>query len=448
MWLGMDNAWIFVGSGKLGRVNWGKVHFGYVTQKLHYTLGLEVIISSRPPVWVVQRKVVENLRIILMPNKTLKRKGGYITPRTPRKVRSLPKLSKSGSSWNSTDTLVNRLFSKPKSKLKFATSRTTSRTKLRKQIKNINEGDSGVKKTYVKWILNKTPTYKLGKSYPKWCTQEYANTFSFASSTGTVPGTNQLNRQRVFDFTGGYWKGVDLKVSFAVPYTQQTVYAPFDPQLNSTTLSGQGIVGSVKGALEFSNCEQSNLLMTIYVCVAKKNMETYTSPATAWEAGLDEMAGTVRGAANVNTHMPDSKPTGTYFTERWKIVKEAKIELAAGLTQRFSFSMILNKTLDLSKIYSFNVLKDVTFSIMGVMRGTPVDFDATQTHGPATLIGYAPSKIVGITTEKYTFKTCPNDPPKIAYQLNNISGTAPTAVWELNDEDGKPSNIFAATNVA
>jgi len=338
----------------------------------------------------------------------------------------------------------NRNFAKPKSRLR---GKAVSRTRLRKQMANSGEGDSGIKRYRLYKTLNPKPKYRKGTAYPKWSTLEYANVFSFASSTGTVPGTNQLNRQKIFTWPV-YHDSVAMKIVASSGYVNgPAAFTALDPQLSSQTLTGSTILGDVSGTLEFTNQEQSNLVMTIYMYIAKKNMEVLTAPDTCWETGIDEQAGN-RGTANVNNHMPNAVPSGKYLSDRWKLGGKVTIEMAAGLTARFNWRYKINKIVDISTMFSFAAIKDCTFYFMGVMRGTPVDFDATQTHGPATLVGYAPSKIVGVSTYKYSVKGCPVEVPKNTYQLNQISGTAPTTVWELNDEDGKPVNIFAATNVA
>lgn len=205
----------------------------------------------------------------------------------------------------------------------------------------------------------------------------------------------------------------------------------------------------VKGHFEFTNQEQANLIFSIYMCICKKDdgLNSF-DPQVAWDTALDETAGINRTTANVNAYMPNCKPGGKFFNERWTIVSKKTYSLAAGITQKHYFSHVANTLVSMSRLQQNLYLKDCTVSFLCTMRGTPVDYDAVQTHGPATLIGYAPSKIVGVTTIKYTHKSAPIQEPKITYQNNTISGTAPTAVWELNDEDGKPVNIFASTNAA
>jgi len=341
---------------------------------------------------------------------------------------------------------------RPKSARKMAKKgksplRTMTGVRRKKKFR-VEDADSGIKKRFMSHTVYKFPKYKKGRAYPKWSTYEQASTFSYASSTGTVPGTNQLNRQKVFELQA-FAKTSDLKNLGSYPYLNAVAgFQALDPQLQSTTLTGTMVYGGVRGSFEFSNQEQANLIGTIYMCVAKRNLETYTAPDVAWEAGLDEVAGPVRGTANVNTHMPNSSPTGKYFSDRWKIVGKQHFEMAAGLTYRLGWSYKCNKNIELSSIYSFAAIKDVTISFLVRMRGTPVDFDATRTHGPATLMGFAPSKIVGVASNKYWWKTVAAEAPNIIYQNNTISGTAPTVVYELNDEDGKPIDIFAATNVA
>jgi len=313
-----------------------------------------------------------------------------------------------------------------------------------------NDDHTGFKRTYHVKVLNKRPKYKKGLNFPNYFnTYEEASIFSFASSTGTVPGTNQLNRQRVFDFAT-YADSAQLLNIMQLPYTSSTAaFAALDPTIPAgPSNSGKFLYGGVSGNLEFTNQEQSNMVATIYMCVAKQNFTSFVGPSAAWETSIDENAGFIRTTANVNTYMPNSTPTGKYFRSRWTIVQKSSISMAAGTTHKHQFRHTVNKTLDMSTIREFQSIKDVTMVFMVTMRGMVVDFDAVQTHGPATLIGYAPTKIVGISTSIYRSKTCAAEAPKNVYQNNAISGTAPTAVWDINDEDGKPVNIFAAVNAA
>lgn len=329
-------------------------------------------------------------------------------------------------------------------KKQYAKKHGAYRTRIRQ-----NPGDAGISQSATIYVQNKSPRLGNLKVPNATNTFEEARSFSFASSTGTVPGTNQLNRQKVFELLA-FGKGTQIASLYAS--TLGATNPEYVVLMNSTYAGqqvGKLLYKGVKGHFEFSNCEQSNLIGTIYMCVARtNNSASYVDPATAWEQGVDETAGFTRGTTNVANFMPDSEPTGVYFRDRWRIVAKKKFSIAAGITQRHYFSHVVNKVIDVSTWTNHESMKDVTLSFLVKMRGVPVDFDAVQTHGPATLIGYSPSKIVGVSTFKYSYKLCNLENPKVTYQNNALSGTAPTAVWELNDEDGKPVNVFAATNAA
>lgn len=360
--------------------------------------------------------------------------SSYVNPKNVKRARTAIAAAKSGRRIIKT---AKRYIKKKQAKTKGV---------FRTQLREIG-GDIGIHTSKQIYVQNNKPPNKTNAS-KYWHTFEQASTFSYASSAGTVPGTNQLNRQKVFDIAGYGYGSSFQSLSNSIINSSTAAYVGLNNISVPSQVSGSLIYQGVKGSFEFTNQEQANLLMTIYMCVANGNFPTFVAPADAWEASIDETAGNARTSANVANHMPDSKPTGDYFKSRWRIVKTTKIMMAAGVTQKHYFSHVVNKEIKLSDCINYEVHKNVSVGFLVCMRGTPVDFDAVQTHGPATLIGYAPSKIVGVTQLKYTFKTIPIENPKITYQNNAISGTAPTAVWELNDEDGKPVNIFAAAQAA
>lgn len=366
----------------------------------------------------------------------------YITPSNVKKARLAGSVAKA-----TVQTIKGIQKSTRKGKNKSA---LRKKNKYRKGAEDANDDHTGFKRTHHVKVLNNKPKYKKGQQFPNYFnTYEEASIFSFASSTGTVPGTNQLNRQRVFDM-GTYADSSQLLTLMQLPYiAASATFALLDPTVpGGSSNSGKFLYGGCSGNLEFTNQEQSNMVATIYMCVAKQNFPSFVGPAAAWETSIDENAGVTRGIANVNTYMPNSVPTGKYFKSRWTIVQKSSISMAAGTTHKHSFRHTVNKTIDMSTIREFQSIKDVTMVFLVTMRGMVVDFDAVQTHGPATLIGYAPTKIVGISTTIYRSKTCAAEPPKNIYQNNAITGTAPTAVYDINDEDGKPVNIFAAINAA
>jgi len=339
-------------------------------------------------------------------------------------------------------TLVNSL--RKAKRVVVKRKRKTKRYSLKS--KYMNPIGNGLKASYQNWTIKKFPTYHKGKTYQQhWNTYEQAETFSFASSTGSVPGTDQLNRQKVF-VVKGFGSPFDILALNQTPYDANSIANP----VNLVGAKSGGVIyGGVKGSFEFTNQQQTNCLVTIYMCLCNRTQDAaYEPPETCWEASIDETAGFARGIANVNTYMPNATPGGKKFTDKWRIVQTTRCRLMAGETQQHYFNFRCNKTIDMSTLTNTQALKDVTISFLCTMRSVPVDFDATQTHKAATLIGYAPTKIVGVTSFKYWFKATPEDVPKVTYQNNLISGVAPTAVWELNEEDGKPVNIFGNTNVA
>lgn len=358
----------------------------------------------------------------------------YVTPQNVKRAKQAIVVAKSG---KRIVRAVKRTIRKQQAKR-----RGYVRTQLRE-----NSGDIGIHTSKTIFVRTPTAPYKPNAS-KYWHTFENAATFSFASSTGTVPGTNQLNRQKVFELAS-YGVGTSLQaLQSTIVNSTTAAFVSLNMVGIPNQVTGSLVYQGIKGSFEFTNQEQSNLMVTIYMCVANGNFGTYTATDVTWDASLDENAGNARTPANVNAHMPDAEPGGEYFKSRWKILKKQRIYMAAGVTQKHYFSHVCNKVIPISHLTDYQMIKDVTLSFLVTMRGTPVDFDAVQTHGPATLIGYAPSKIVGVAATKYTFKTVPIEFPKINYQNNGISGTAPTVVYEMNDEDGKPVNIFAATNAA
>lgn len=98
------------------------------------------------------------------------------------------------------------------------------------------QGDLGVNLS--KTIFVRKPTLTVGKlKFNQWQTYESASTFSYASSTGTVPGTNQLNRQKVF-VLATFGTATDLQVLQNIPYNLAITSGAFEA-LNPNYLAAQ-----------------------------------------------------------------------------------------------------------------------------------------------------------------------------------------------------------------
>lgn len=334
-----------------------------------------------------------------------------------------------------------------------------SNTEKKKKFPALNN-DNGIQKSYQLHIVNaKLPKLsKRMKTGVKYNTYEAVSTFSFSSTAGTgiiQPGANQLHQQVVGSFGSYGTNGALINIS---NLAYSSVSAAFSGQNPNNTILTQAsnaflVLKALSGSFEITNQQQSNLILRVYVCLAKKDQQGVGEFAQAcWDKALDEKAGGVRGTANTTAAFPDAKPMGCgqYFSERWKIIKTKYIELPAGFTHKMNYTHIINKIIPYTKINSNPVIADVTVDYLFTMRGTPINKTTAQTHAAATNdnVVFGPSKIIGIGFQKYTYKPASIDVPIVGYQDNFVSTTAPPALWEVNDESGIVKNIFPLGEVA
>jgi len=320
-------------------------------------------------------------------------------------------------------------------------------TKKKKKSERTMYANEGVMTSSTVFTSRKKP--RLGKHWnvSTESTLENAIAISISSTTsGTQPGANQLNRQTVSTL-GPYGFGVALTQLYQQTYASNSQYDVLDPTVASYSYSGKMLYKGISGTYEISNCEKTNTIVKIYMCVSKSNAVTYVAPSTVWEEGLDETAG-ITGATFANNYMPNAHPnTSKKFRDNWRIVKSATFNMTPGQTQKHFFRHTSNSVVDVSNLAEYNNLKGITIAFLVVSRGTPVDVDVAQTHAAATNIVYSPVKMVGIAVTKYRFANIFGLPP-VHLQNNSLYSAAPLNIWEVNDESGVVVDIFPVTEAA
>jgi len=386
-----------------------------------------------------------------MPKRISRRQGGPATKK--RKlfgIKEALQLASSASNAYKTATSFKR-------KQKQGGSATTKRRKYNKVVRYRQpQADLGIQKSYWVYVGNKTmPKFSSRiKTGALWNTYEAVSAFSFSSSVSTSPSVSELHQQVANTWATLSTQGALQNVN---NLSYSSVSAAFSGQNPNTTIATQAsnafmVFKALSGSFEITNQEQSNLILRVYVCLCNKSMAVAESALTCWNKALDEKAGGVRGAGNVNAQFPDAKPLkcGKYFSERWKIIKTKYIELPAGFTHKMSYTHIVNKLIDYTVIQANAQIKDVTIDFLFTMRGTPINKTTAQTHAAASSsnVVFGPSKIIGIGFQKYIFKPASIDVPLVGYQDNFISTAAPTNLWEINDESGVAKDIYPIAEVA
>jgi len=324
-------------------------------------------------------------------------------------------------------------------------SKTKTKTKPRFGLTRGERAD-GVSKSYGQFTLYKKPLLRRTWNVGEFSSLENAVGFSVVSSAGANPAANELNRQ-CRQTVSTYGKGSSLLQLFTQGYSSNTDYVVLNPTLSPYSYNGRFVYKGIKGSFEFTNQEQTNTSIKIYMCIARTDDNTCPLPTTTWEEGLDETAGST-GATFANNYMPNTSPNlSKKFRNLWRIGNVATVHLQPGQTHKHFWAHKVNKTLSISEMNDKDMLKDVTVSFMFVARGVPVDFDATHTHGAATLIAYSPTKLVGVVSTKYDFA------PVFALPANHLQNNAlysgaPTVINLVNEESGAVKDLFPVGEVA
>jgi len=288
------------------------------------------------------------------------------------------------------------------------------------------------------------------------CIYEEANGWSVASTTGLgvqTPQANTLSRQTVRNIPNNA-VGVNLRwatcqdlLSAAVRGSNTNATQLALSAIGANTTNGYIHYKGITGCHEFTNAEPTNTEVTIYMLTYKHDESDpleVQDAATAWEDGLNEMAG-LSGNTGANNYMPDTTPgMSKKFMNTFKILKRTKIRLNPGQTHKYYFTHMPNKILNYSRLSQKTVIGGVTICFLAVTKGCPVATDTAQTHAAAVLVAYSPQKLVGITTYKYLTRTAVR-PSAMRNQVNNISSVAPTNIWEINDDSGLVTNVQPAT---
>jgi len=330
-------------------------------------------------------------------------------------------------------------------RIRYGGSFTITKRKKRKNARMF--ANEGVMSTSTVYTSRKKPLIGKHWNVSPESTLENAISISISSTTsGTQPGANQLNRQTVTTL-GPYGIGVGLTQLFQQSFASNAQYDVLDPTVASYSYSGKMLYKGISGSYEISNCEKTNTIVKIYMCISKSNAVTYVSPSAVWEEGLDETAG-ITGASFANSHMPNAHPnTSKKFRDNWRIVRSSTFNMTPGQTQKHFFRHTSNAVVDVSNLAEYNNLKGITIAFLVVSRGTPVDVDVAQTHAAAVNIVYSPVKLIGIAVTKYRFANITGLPP-VHLQNNSLYSAAPLNIWEVNDESGVVVDIFPVTEAA
>lgn len=190
----------------------------------------------------------------------------------------------------------------------------------------------------------------------------------------------------------------------------------------TTTAVAKLIAESVYAECVMTNCFKSNCFVTIYDCIARKDIgSNNNTPLQSWSTGDSK-----ENASSTITTLGQMPFESESFNQFWKVVRQTKVTLAQGATHRHCVSGSPNRTL--SSTYTDEVygVKGLTYGILIIIHGQPANDSVTQTQ---VRLGSAGLNIV--YRYEYDFKSLDYNLTNTVY-TNNL-GTSFTTAEQMVD---------------
>jgi len=200
--------------------------------------------------------------------------------------------------------------------------------------------------------------------------------------------------------------------------------------LGSASKIARIILTDAIGELYFANAELGNCRVTIYDCIARRDLPsaaTFIAPAATWTQGSTD-------AGSIDTTIIGSTPwDNDLFNMAWKVVQRTEILLAGGTCHRHRVVIRPNKVVNGPAGFYFDGYKGVTYGCIVVLSGQPSHDSVTKV---GTTIGTGGLDITAAWETKWKFLQTTGEAVTA-----NVGLPATFANAERIVEEGGPTNV-------
>lgn len=209
--------------------------------------------------------------------------------------------------------------------------------------------------------------------------------------------------------------------------------------------SRQMLLKSITHEFEFCNEAPSTCEFQLYFLIDKITSPTNNTPIAVWDSAVGNEQGV---AATIPVEAKETLWQQPTTFKQWNInfwTKSIKCSLTPGERCKFTWTFKPNRVLDTSYFENFQAIRGITHYVMLVQRGVLSD-----TSNAKTLIGgQTTSDTKMIYLHKRTMRgSILSTLPRINKQLGAPLTTAPTALWNIDEDTGEPENQFVTTEFA
>lgn len=137
------------------------------------------------------------------------------------------------------------------------------------------------------------------------------------------------------------------------------------------------ILNKIKGEIFFANNFKANVRMTIYDCIARRDIPTATinSAYNAWHQGLTDLG--LAGTETVVGATPFSSDTFNFF---WKVAQRTEVVLSGGGVHRHKVQGNMRKLIAGAEGAYLSGWKDCSYNCLIVISGQPAHDSTTKTN--------------------------------------------------------------------
>lgn len=213
---------------------------------------------------------------------------------------------------------------------------------------------------------------------------------------------------------------------------------------NVTARTRKMMVKYCHAIYELKNQTNTPIHITLYDCVARRDMQSLIYPETAWTSGMNNESVSIGGnpdAIALNSNLVGVTPfQSQQFCQLWKVKRTSRFELGGGAVHRHAVSIKPGGMLSNEYIRQFQCYKGLSTIVLAVIHGGIADNNPSLTG--AVSVSTSTFALDYVTTVQYGFTAMERS--RTAYtQYNGLPSTT-TIVNVMNDEQDAPTTIAVA----
>lgn len=241
------------------------------------------------------------------------------------------------------------------------------------------------------------------------------DTSSFVIDTGTT-STEKFGMQ---------------KASYVSWFDKSSMARPINILDDTDIPTVKGFFRQIKGDLQLANVGTLSCMITLYDCVARRDLQGTDAaadsdiPISAWDDGMAATGGNLDDEVKSSNNIGSTPFDSPEFVQKFKVLRVNKLSLVPGQTHSHSVTLRFNRIMAKEYQQAFNYYRGLTHFTLIVVRGQPCHKVTKETEmGSETHFAHiSPCAVSVIKTQMLDWRGINNQQSYYQY-VNHMDDTA------------------------